>query len=510
MSAPNEIQPRPSTRRRWSTGLAVALAVLVVAAVVLALLPRSATAAASLTVTPRTDAGADAALLLADRYAALAESAATLRTARDGEPALDDVSLDDLARGTEVEHADGRATITVLVTLPDREAAAAAANAVVDALVEAGADEDLVDVERGAEATGSRAHRSPELLRWGVVALLLALAAGLAAATLVRPTRRPAPPGPAPEPPAPDGPEARPDEVLDDLPGFLENPPGSAPELPPPPAATVGAPVEPVAPGATATPAADGGRSPAGASRRGAAAATATTVVLLVAVAVVVGLSGGRSGDDADRSAATLRPGGAQVTPTPPTGSATPGPDPAPTTSAPASPSATAAAALAFASVPLGTDGVAASVTFQGVVLEQRAVGLTVTYPSISVTTDGRRSLAHVRLPTFNCLTAEPPADPVAAGCARSITEYADLPDPQLRVSRDGDRIDLVGLFPTYTRPNGTAPGYTGRAYQLTAAITADGPPQDGRAAASGVVRIGLDSAPTTADRGVNLLQLPG
>jgi hypothetical protein len=162
--------------------------------------------------------------------------------------------------------------------------------------------------------------------------------------------------------------------------------------------------------------------------------------------------------------------------------------------------------------VPLGEDGVAASVTFQGVVLEQRAVGLTVTYPSVSVTSDGRRSLAHVRLPTFNCLTTEPPADPVAAGCARSLTEYADLTDPQLQVSRDGDRLDLVGLFPTYTRPNGSAPGYTGRAYQLTAAITAERDvtaPAAGGSVAAGVVRIGLDTAPTTPDRGVNVLLLP-
>ncbi|MCW2578365.1 MAG: rane protein of unknown function, partial [Modestobacter sp.] len=95
-------------------------------------------------------------------------------------------------------------------------------------------------------------------------------------------------------------------------------------------------------------------------------------------------------------------------------------------------------------------------------------------------------------------------------GCVRSLTEYADLANPQLQVSRDGDRIDLVGLFPTYTRPTGSAPAYTGRAYQLTAAITADGHERNGQAPAAGVVRIGLDSAPTTADRGVNLLQLPG
>jgi hypothetical protein len=208
-----------------------------------------------------------------------------------------------------------------------------------------------------------------------------------------------------------------------------------------------------------------------------------------------------------------VRPTGAAAGRTAPTDSAAPGLDATvPTTSAPAPATETAAAALAFESVPLGEDGVAASVTFQGVVLEQRAVGLTVTYPSVSVTSDGRRSLAHVRLPTFNCLTPEPPADPVAAGCARSLTEYADLTDPQLQVSRDGDRIDLVGLFPTYTRPNGSAPGYTGRAYQLTAAISAErdgSAPAAGDRAAAGVVRIGLDSAPTTPDRGVNVLLLP-
>jgi hypothetical protein len=229
-------------------------------------------------------------------------------------------------------------------------------------------------------------------------------------------------------------------------------------------------------------------------------------VVLLVAMAVFVGAGGLQASDEDAVGARPVEPSGAAATLTAPSPAPTRDAG-VPTTAAPASTSA--AAALAFESIPLGPDGVAASVTFEGVVLEQRAVGLTVTYPSVSVTTDGRRSLAHVRFPTFNCLTAEPPADPLAAGCVRSITEYADLPDPQLQVSRRGDRLELVGLFPTYTRPNGTAPGYTGRAYQLTVAISADGPGQDGRTPAVGVVRIGLDSAPTTDDREANLLQLP-
>jgi hypothetical protein len=153
---------------------------------------------------------------------------------------------------------------------------------------------------------------------------------------------------------------------------------------------------------------------------------------------------------------------------------------------------------------------VAASVVFEGVLFEQRAVGLTVTYPAVSVTTDGEHALAHVRFPTYNCLTAEPPADPVAAGCARSITEYADLAGPDLQLTRDAGRIELAGRFATYTRPNGSAPAYTGRTYQLTASVTATDPDRAGEAPATGVVRLGLDSAPTAAGRGLNLLQFPG
>jgi hypothetical protein len=515
MSASKEIPPRRTSRRRSWAGITVTLAVLVVALAVLALLPRTATATASLTVTPRTAAGADAALLLADRYTALAGSAGTLRAARKDDPALADVPLDELTEGTAVERAEGTATITVRVTLTDREAAAAAANAVVDTLVESGADEDLVDVDRGAEATPSRATTSPDPLRWSVAALLLALVCGLAAAALAgRPARsRPAdvPPPPPVLPPAADG---SPKEILDDLPGFLENPPGSVPAL-----ATTAPPVsgpidqQPATPASAPSGTPDGTRAPSSASRHGAAIATVTAVVLLIAVALLVGVVVGQSGDAPEGTAAAGSPvsaSGPAATLTAPTEPAAPGLDATvPTTSAPASATETAAAALAFQSVPLGEDGVAASVTFQGIVLEQRAVGLTVTYPSVSLTTDGRRSLAHVRLPTFNCLTAEPPADPLAAGCARSLTEYADLAGPQLQISRDDERIELVGLFPTYTRPNGSAPSYTGRAYQLAATITADGPEHHGQAPAAGVVRIGLDSAPTTADRGVNLLQLP-
>jgi hypothetical protein len=285
--------------------------------------------------------------------------------------------------------------------------------------------------------------------------------------------------------------------LVDDLPRFLEHPPGA-----PPPAPAVRA---------------AGGGSAAGHSARSVVLAMVTTAAVLVALAVVISLTTDRDPGAGPVAASGLSPSARTTTDTPtgtaPTVGAEPGPGPAvPTTAAPATAPATgtAAGSLAFTSVPLGSGGVAASIGFGGVVLEQRAVGLTVTYPSLSLSTDGAAALAHVRLPTFNCLTSEPPADPLAAGCRRSLTEYADLAGPDLRVGRDGDRLQVAGLFPTYTRPNGSAPAYTGRAYQLTATVSPDGSVRGARAAATGVVRIGLGSAASTPVPGVNVLQFPG
>ncbi|WP_222270624.1 hypothetical protein [Modestobacter marinus] len=487
-------------RRPWVVGAAVAALVLAVVALAWALRPGGATAAASLTVTPRSADGADAALLLADRYTTLAGATDTLRAAQEREPALAAVPVGRLAEGTEVERSPAGATITVRVTLPDADAAAAAANAVVSALVETGADEELVDVDPGAEASAGRADTHPDRVPWTIGGLLLALVSGLAAAVVARATGRrgpgaPPPPTPTQEPAAVE-PGAGGAFLHDDLPGFLENPPGSPPAAAPAPPVLVPATVPAPRPPESA----NGHRPTSGLlGRRAVGAAVVTSLVLsTVALAVAVGR---------DRSAAPA-PAAAPFTPS---GSATPEPDaPVATTAAPPTATGTAAGDLAFASVPLGEDGVAASVVFDGVLLEQRAVGLTVTYPAVSLSTDGEQALAHVRFPTFNCLTDEPPADPLTAGCARSITEYADLATPHLQVTREAGRIELVGLFPTYTRPNGTAPAYTGRAYRLTAAVSAEGAERNGQAPATGVVRLGLDSAPTATGRGVNLLQFPG
>ena len=122
-----------------------------------------------------------------------------------------------------------------------------------------------------------------------------------------------------------------------------------------------------------------------------------------------------------------------------------------------------------------------ARLAFGGLVVERQAVGTTVAYPMVSVTAagDGGTALAHVRLPSWNCLAAEAPEDPEAAGCVRSRTEYADLPSPALTVTRDGEDLRLTGRFPTYTRPIGTAPAYTGRVYALTVTVSPAGPVRD-------------------------------
>jgi hypothetical protein len=133
---------------------------------------------------------------------------------------------------------------------------------------------------------------------------------------------------------------------------------------------------------------------------------------------------------------------------------------------------------LATASVPLGSDGAFARLSFEGLVLERRAVGITAAYPSISLTAadvGAGPALAHVRLPVWNCLTDAAPADPVAAGCRRLPTEHADLPTPALTVTEDGDGLRISGRFPTYLRPHGSPPQWSGRVYPLTVHVVPDG-----------------------------------
>ncbi|MPQ99793.1 hypothetical protein GB931_18095 [Modestobacter sp. I12A-02628] len=547
------------TSRTWWLAAAVAVAVLVAGLAGWALQTHEHRATASLTVTPRTDAGADATRLVADRYGTLAGSVATARGALallgDDAP---DVTAGELTQDVEVDRPAGGSTIAVTVTLPGRDDAVATANALVTTLVEQGADEEVVAVEVAAEAVPESATATPDAGVWAVSTVLVALALGLAA-VLLTPSgaTRPRATEPAPVPVEPPAPEPA-TELHDDLPAFRDHPPGSpvaggsagatAPRggvasasgsllpggvhtasqpLPPsgalpasgalptsgslPPsqvlstsdAAPADRPGEP-APGRGGSTARPGPRHAV--TRAGLGTALVVTGLVLAGTAVTTAAlvrddDAARAQQDEPRGepAGDGRAAEPRAADRPGSGAGA------------ASPSAAelvpvAAGALAGVSVPVGTAGRVARAVFGGVVLERRPVGVTVTYPLLSVSSDGERALAHLQLPTYNCFGNAAPADPVAGGCARSTPEYADA---AADVALAGDRLTVAAVLPTYTRPAGQPPQYTGRSYEVSASLQATVELAPGMAAATGELRLGAESAGTVPD-GLNVLLGPG
>jgi hypothetical protein len=278
----------------------------------------------------------------------------------------------------------------------------------------------------------------PWLVLGVVLGILLAALAALAAVGL---RRRRAPGPPAPSPP--------PEHGIDDLPGFLESPPGSTPAaddphpawpaLSAPPRPPAAQPPEPV-------PGGDGGT-------RRALLAMAVTALLLVGAAAAVAIG------------TEDRPGRAPQAGTEPVGDVT------------------------------------AELAFEGVVLERHAVGVTVTYPRVRVTVRDGLPAAELELPTFNCLRDTAPEDPVAAGCSRSVPEYAQLAAPDLGLRTDGDGFRVSGAFPTSRRPNGSAPVSTGRVYEITVDVAPrDGSLDEGSEPATGRLELGGDRVGTSPD----------
>jgi hypothetical protein len=308
-----------------------------------------------------------------------------------------------------------------------------------------------------------RVSTAPWLVLGSVLAVVLLALVVLVAVLVLRGGRRrlPEPPTGAPQP------------VADDLPGFLEHPPGT-PGSPAAAAAGWSAltahPLPPPEPAAAPPP------SPRPTLL--ALGGLAVTTLLLVGVAAVLAVAAQTRGDEA------AAPSGTTAEAPPDLGDRTAG-------------------ALAEVSLEPGRDGLASRLSFGGIVLERRAVGVTATYPVVRASSDGEDAVAHVELPTYNCLTDEAPDDPVAAGCHVSLTEYADLPTPELDVSRDGDRLRLSGAFPTYLRPNGTPPKWTGHVYELTITVEpTSGDPGDGPVPATGVLQLGADRTGTTGEDG--------
>ena len=329
------------------------------------------------------------------------------------------------------------------------------------------------------------ASAGPWLVLGVVVGLLLAAGLVLAAVTLRR----------NPEAGARltgDGePEQRPFSgwTEDDLPGFLDRPPGTAPDATTPsPGAAAGDPPLAAPEPAAAPPRR---RVPAHSATASTAAAApdparlllvlATLAVLLVGVASALAVLDARN------------PSGTEAAGPSPTWDV---PDLTPLPEQPES-GDPGAGRLAARSVPIGDEGALARLTFEGLVLERRAVGVTAAYPSISVTAaqvPGGPALAHVRLPVWNCLTDTAPDDPIAAGCRRLPPEYAELPTPALSVTESGDGLRISGRFATYVRPAGSPPEWTGRVYPLTVHVRPDGDD------ATGTLHLGTERAAAVDD----------
>lgn len=296
----------------------------------------------------------------------------------------------------------------------------------------------------------------PWLVLGVALGILLPLLAALAVLALRRRPARPEDPS-APTPPTTG-------LAQDDLPGFLESPPGSAP----PPAARADGWAALSSP---ATPPPTPASPPERSTGTGVLVAMAVTALLLIGAGAAVAAT--RTTDPAvERPHAQGAPG--------------------PTTQAPR------------------PDAVSARLAFGGVVLERHPVGVTVAYPRVQASVAGGRAAAEVELATFNCLSGEAPEDPVAAGCTRSVIEHAELSTPELEVAADGAGLRLAGRFATARRPNGSPPVATGRVYELVVRVA----PRDGRAGegeepAAGLLQLG-DARVATDDGEPNALTYGG
>ncbi|RBY86553.1 hypothetical protein DQ241_13665 [Blastococcus sp. TF02A-30] len=253
---------------------------------------------------------------------------------------------------------------------------------------------------------------------------------------------------------------AAPSAPPDDLAEFLEHPPGTAP------AGSREAGWVSLAPA--------GPPAPAEQPARGARPAT-VLAALALAVLVVVGVAAAVAA-----------------------GTGTPAADPAPS----GRPSTGAPSTGA-------DDGTEARLAFEGIVLEEHAVGVTVAHPELELTTEDGRAVARLRLPTANCLTTRAPATPGDPACREARTEHAELTAPDLRVEREGDRLLVSGRFATTVRPAGTAPRPSGRVLELTVTVEAAGDEDaDGWVPATGELRVGDQLASTREEESLSALRL--
>jgi hypothetical protein len=366
-----------------------------------------------------------------------------------------------------------------------------------------------------APVNGTTAAPPALLVGAAVLAALVALLGGVALSGSSR--RR----GPAPADDPPDAlrsssrdPWSRDSARHDDLPGFLAAPPGTplraassstGSSAPAPPGATARGTTAPggTAPGRTSrrTTAPGAGGEPArrpaaGAHRRRTARLLAgAAVAVLVLAAVVAAVVQGTHGTVAGQPSSAASTSSSRATPA--------SASPLPAQPAQPSPGDPGAGELAGTDLPLGPGDVSARLAAAGLPLAQAPAGVTAGFPRISLTTSGDRAVAHLELPTANCLTPSAPDRPEDGGCQPTATEFADLATPSLQVTRGGGRLTVSGRFPTYLRPAGAPPGWTGRSLDVT--VTIDLPAPSGAASTPGSGSVGVDAAtaPTLPDPGL-------
>lgn len=312
------------------------------------------------------------------------------------------------------------------------------------------------------------------------------LLVAVAAVLVLRPGRRPAPGATA---------------GRDDLPAFHARPPGSAGALvrptasgPPVSLAPVGM-LDSLAPNPPAPSAPPAAPRDAGIRPTPVLLPLAAVALAVIAAAAAVGMTSAR----ADHAGPVPAP---QVCCGSSTG-ALPALPPIPDSPAPGQPGA---GDLAYVSLPLGRGDTGGRLSFGAVVLQEQAVGATVTRADAGWTTHASRALLHLRLPTWNCLAPDAPDDPAAEGCVPSVTEYGDLPSPALSMSTDGRGLVLQGRVPTYTRPDGSGPVYTGRVYDVTLTVHPGRRLGPDRYVADGVLTLGTGTARTGGDPAVDVL----
>jgi hypothetical protein len=137
---------------------------------------------------------------------------------------------------------------------------------------------------------------------------------------------------------------------------------------------------------------------------------------------------------------------------------------------------------------------------FSGVAIGRHGSDMVVVYPSVTASSDGRRTVAHVSFAVFWCTARAAPYPANFRGCRHRQIEYGDLAAPGVAVRwLGGTQLSVAGRFPTYRYPGWVdrdpklRPQWTGRSYlvRFDAALV------DGHA--SGSVTLGAGGAAVTA-----------